>query len=324
MMNVPLLITSIMRHANTYHGTREIVSVTGDDPRHRCTYAQAFRRSAKLAHALKGLGVRPSDRIATLAWNDYRHFELYYAVSCAGYVLHTINPRLFPDQIAYAVNHAEDRYLFVDPLVVPLVESLQERLTTVRAFVILTDDAHMPETSLPGAVSYESLIADQPEVCEWPELDENEASSLCYTSGTTGEPKGVLYSHRSTVLHAYASALPDAVNLSARDTILPVVPMFHVNAWGTVYAAPMMGAKLVLPGAKAGDPETLHDLMETESVTAALGVPTVWLGLLQYLARENKTLSSLERTVVGGSACPPAIMDEFQDKHGVVTHHAWG
>lgn len=324
MMDVPLLITSIMRHANTYHGTREIVSVTREDPRHRSTYAQAFCRAAKLANALKSLGVRPSDRIATLAWNDYRHFELYYAVSCAGFVLHTINPRLFPEQISYILNHAEDQYVFVDPLVLPVVEKIRKQLNTERGFVVLTDDANMPDTPLSGAISYESLIANQPENYDWPELDENKASSLCYTSGTTGEPKGVLYSHRSTVLHAYGAALPDAMGLSARDAILPVVPMFHVNAWGTVYAGPLVGAKLVLPGAKAGDPETLHELMETESATIALGVPTVWLGLLQFLEREKKTLSSLERTVVGGAACPPAILEEFQKKHGVVAHHAWG
>ena len=324
MMNLPLLITSIMRHSERYHATREIVSVTADNPRHRYTYAQAFRRAAQLANALEGLGLGRSDRVATLAWNDHRHLELYYAVSCAGYVLHTINPRLFSEQIAYIVNHAEDRYVFVDPLVVPLIEKLREQLKTVRGFVVLTDDAGMPETSLPGAISYESLIAGQPEVYDWPQLAENEASSLCYTSGTTGDPKGVLYSHRSTVLHAYATALPDAMNLSAGDVLLPIVPMFHVNAWGTAYSAPMVGAKLILPGAKAGDPEVLYELMETESATAALGVPTVWLGLLQYLSREGKTLSTLQRTVVGGSACPPAIMDELRTRHGVETHHAWG
>jgi len=324
MMEVPLTITSIMRHAQTYHATREIVAVTIDNPRHRYTYADAFRRVAQLANALQGLGLRRSDRIATLAWNDHRHFELYYAVSCAGYVLHTINPRLFSEQISYIANHAEDQYVFVDPLVVPLVEKIHAQLTTVKGYVVLTDDAHMPATSVPNVVSYESLLADQPDTYAWPMLDESQASSLCYTSGTTGEPKGVLYSHRSTVIHAYATALPDAMNLAARDALLPVVPMFHVNAWGTVYSAPHVGAKLILPGPKAADPETLYDLMETEQATAALGVPTVWLGLLQYLASTGKTLSSLERTVVGGSACPLAIMAALRSDHGVVTHHAWG
>jgi fatty-acyl-CoA synthase len=270
------------------------------------------------------LSLRPSDRIATLAWNDYRHLELYYGVSCAGYVLHTVNPRLFPDQIAYVINHAEDRYLFVDPLVLPLVEKIRRKLESVRGIFVLTDDANMPATPLSEATSYESLIADHADDYDWPALDENEACSLCYTSGTTGEPKAVLYSHRSTVLHALAAALPDAMNLSARDAILPVVPMFHVNAWGTVYAGPMVGAKLILPGAKAADPETLHDLMETESATIALGVPTVWLGLLQYLERKEKTFTSLRRTVVGGAACPPAVISEFQSKHSVAVHHAWG
>jgi acyl-CoA synthetase (AMP-forming)/AMP-acid ligase II len=324
MMGAPLLITSIMRHSRSYHGTREIVSVTADDARHRYTYADAFRRAAQLANALQHLGFSKSDRIATLAWNDHRHLELYYAVSCSGFVLHTINPRLYSEQITYIANHAEDRYLFVDPLVLPLVESIRDRLDTVRGFVVLTDDAHMSETSLPGAVSYEALIADQPETYDWPELDENDASSLCYTSGTTGEPKGVLYSHRSTVIHAYATSLPDALSLSARDALLPVVPMFHVNAWGTAYSAPLVGAKLILPGPKAGDPETLYELIETEQATAALGVPTVWLGLLHYLSSHSKKLTSLERAVVGGSACPPAIIEEFRQKHGVVTHHAWG
>ena len=324
MMNTPLLITSVMRHANTYHGSREIVSCTSDNPRHRCTYRQVFQRAGKLANALRDLGLKPSDRVATLAWTDYRHLELYYGVSCAGYILHTINPRLFPEQISYITNHAEDQYLFVDPLVLPLIEGIRDQLKTVRGIIVLADDASMPKTSLSGAVSYESLIRTQPGDYDWPQLDENTASSLCYTSGTTGKPKGVLYSHRSSILHAYAAALPDSMNLSARDAILPVVPMFHVNAWGIVYAGPMVGAKLILPGAKAGDPETLHDLMETESATIALGVPTVWLSLLQYLEREKKSLSSLNRTVVGGSACPLAIMDEFQEKHNVVVHHGWG
>ncbi len=324
MMNQPLTITSIMRHADAQHGSREIVSVTHDNPRHRYTYTEAFRRVRKLANALSDLGLKPSDRIGTLAWNDYRHFELYYGVSCAGYVCHTINPRLFEEQISFIVNHAEDRCLFFDAALVPLLEGLVEQLESVRHFVILTDRDHMPETSLPGALCYEELIESHSDGFDWPDLDEHEASSLCYTSGTTGDPKGVLYSHRSNVLHSYAAALPDSMGLRAGDTVLPVVPMFHANAWGLNYTIPMVGAKFVLPGPESGNPGALAELMQGEGVTMAAGVPTVWLGLLQHLAKTGQRLDTLERTVVGGSACPLSIMDEFREKHGVETFHAWG
>ncbi len=324
IMDGALTITSIMRHAEKQHANQQILSVTADDPAHRYTYADAFRRSRAAGKALMSLGLSPFDRVATLAWNDHRHLELYYAISCAGFVCHTINPRLFAEQIEYIVNHAEDRVLCLDPMFVPLIEGMLDRIGCVEHFVILTDAAHMPETTLPGAVCYETLIEPGSDGFRWPELDEKAASSLCYTSGTTGNPKGVLYSHRGNVLHSYAAALPDTMGLSARDVVLPVVPMFHANAWGLNYAVPMVGARFVLPGPKAADPETLVHLFQTEKVTLAAGVPTVWLGLLQYLRTSGDVLEHLTRTVVGGSACPLAIMDEFRNTHGVDTYHAWG
>jgi len=324
MTQHPLTITSIMRHAEKQHAHREIISVTHDYPVHRYTYADAFRRARPLANALNGLGLSPYDRIGTLAWNDHRHFELYYAISCAGYVCHTINPRLFTEQICYIVDHAEDQCLFVDPMFAPLLEGLQNQMGSVKHFVILSNRENMPETSLPGVLCYEELLEAQSDEYVWPDLDENSASSLCYTSGTTGDPKGVLYSHRSNVLHSYAVALPDSIGISAKDAVLPVVPMFHANAWGLNYAVPMVGAKFVLPGPSSGDPEVLVDLMLNEDVTVAAGVPTVWLGLLQHLKKTNRKLESLDRTVVGGSACPLTIMDEFRNVHDVETAHAWG
>ncbi len=324
MMNRPLLISMIARHALKWHGRREIVSITADQPRHRYTYAEAFARAKKLSNVLVKAGMGRGDRIATLAWNDFRHFEIYYGVSCAGFVCHTINPRLFEDQIVYIVNHAEDRWLFLDPAFVPLIEKVQERLKKVERYVVLTDDAHMPATTLPNAVSYEALIANESAQCEWPEFDENTASSLCYTSGTTGDPKGVMYSHRSTVLHSLGSALPDAEDLSNNDTVLAVVPMFHVNAWGLPYTGPMVGAKLVFPGPKMGDPEALCDLIENEGVNFAAAVPTVWQGMVAYLEKSGKRPGKLQRVLSGGSAVPVALMDQLRDKYGVEVMHAWG
>lgn len=323
MMNRPLLISMIARHAETWHGKREIVSITADQSRHRYTYAEAFARARKLTNALVKGGIQPGDRVATLAWNDYRHFEIYYGVSCAGFVCHTINPRLFADQIVYIANHAEDRWLFLDPAFVPLVEQLLPRLARIERFVVLTGAASMPSTTLPNAISYEALIADEAEG-EWPDFDENTASSLCYTSGTTGDPKGVLYSHRSTVLHSMSAAMPDAENLSSNEAILAVVPMFHVNAWGLPYSGAMVGAKLVLPGAKMGDPETLQDLIESEQVTLAAGVPTVWQGMIAYLDKSGKRVDSLQRVLSGGSAVPVSLMDQLRDRYGVNVMHAWG
>jgi len=324
MMDVPLLITDIMRHAESCHAGTEVVSVTVDEPRHRTTLGQVFRRARRLANALTRAGIRTGDRVGTLAWNDYRHLELYFAVSCMGAVLHTINPRLFPEQVAYIINHAQDRLLFVDPLVLPLVEKLRPQLAKVERVVALTDDAHLPASGIPGLVSYEAFIADEPEDFDWPALDENAASALCYTSGTTGNPKGVLFSHRSTVLHNYAALMGDAIGCTRRDTILVVVPMFHASSWGIAYAAPTVGARMVLPGPKMGDGATLAALIAEEHVTHAAGVPTVWQNLLNHAREAGVTLSSLRRVVVGGSACPLSIMEEFRQRHGAEVLHAWG
>ena len=324
MMDTPLLISGIMRFADANFGHREIVSITADNPLHRYTYADAFRRARQAANVLDRLGVQQGDRLATLAWNDYRHFELYYAISCFGAVCHTVNPRLFGEQIEYIINHAEDQYVFIDVAFVMLLEQMQARLETVRGFIVLTDSEHMPETKLRNAMCYENLLAQESDSYDWPKLDERTASALCYTSGTTGNPKGVLFNHRATLLHAYAEALPDVFNLSVMECVCPVVPMFHVNAWGTPYAVPMVGAKLVLPGPKMGDGQVLHELMEREGVTLSLGVPTVWLGLLAYLDESGKTLSSLKRVCIGGAACPASVIEKFRDQHQVYVHQAWG
>ncbi|MFK8043203.1 3-(methylthio)propionyl-CoA ligase [Congregibacter sp.] len=323
MMDASLTITSIMSHAERVHGHKEIVSVTRDNPRHRYTYNDAFKRTRQLANGIAGWGLSRGDRIATLAWNDYRHFETYYAAACSGYVCHTINPRLFPEQIVYIINHAEDQVVFVDADFVPLVEAVAAQCPKVREWVVLTTKEHMPETSLENVSCYEDLVHSHSDVFEWPQLDENEACALCYTSGTTGNPKGVLYSHRSTMLHAYATLMPDAMGLSSRDAVLPIVPMFHVNAWGTPYACPMVGAKLVFPGNKMGDGETLAALINDEGVTMSAGVPTVWLGLLAYLKQSGMTVETLDRVIVGGAACPLSVMEDF-DRYGVETRVGWG
>lgn len=324
MMQSQLTLTGIMRHALSNSPNSEIVSVTVENPQYRYNYKQAFDRAAQLAHALTRLGANNGDRIGTLAWNDHRHFELYYATSCSGLVCHTINPRLFPEQIHYIIEHAEDRWLFIDPMFVPLVEALANKLTHVEGIIVLADRAHMPESKLPHYFCYEELIAEESSHFQWPELSENTAAALCYTSGTTGNPKGVLYSHRAMTLHTYGVLMPDVFAIRHEEAILPVVPMFHVNAWSIPYAAPAVGAKLVLPGPKMGCGETLSKLMRQESVTIAAGVPTVWLALLKYLRDSDETIPSLNRVVVGGSACPWSIMEEFEQKHDVYTHHAWG
>jgi acyl-CoA synthetase (AMP-forming)/AMP-acid ligase II len=324
MMDAPLLITDLIRHADRHHGETEIVSKTVEGGIHRYTYREAHRRSRRLANALAALGVKPSERVATLAWNGYRHFEIYYAVAGSGAVIHTINPRLFPDQIVYIANHAEDKYVFFDLTFLPLVEKLAPQLKSVKGFVLMTDAAHMPkQSSIPNLLCYEALLEAQNDRFEWPQLDERTAACLCYTSGTTGNPKGVLYAHRSTILHAYAAALPDALNLSARDVVLPVVPMFHVNAWGLPYSCALTGTKLVFPGPHL-DGKSLYELFETERVSMSAGVPTVWLGLLNYMKESKLKFSTLKGVVIGGSACPPAMIRAFQEDYGVNVLHAWG
>ncbi|WP_454735480.1 3-(methylthio)propionyl-CoA ligase [Cupriavidus necator] len=322
MMSAPLLISSIISHAARYYGTTEIVSRRTEGDLHRYTYRDCELRARKLAQALGALGVNQGERVGTLAWNGYRHLEIYYGVSGMGAVCHTINPRLFPEQIAYIVNHAEDGYIFFDLTFLPLVEGVAPHCPSVKGWVAMTDRAHMPAESKVPLLCYEELIDAQDGDYQWPRFDENMASSLCYTSGTTGNPKGALYSHRSTVLHSYASALPDALGCSASDVILPVVPMFHVNAWGLPYSVPLVGAKLVLPGAKL-DGASLHELFEQEKVTFSAGVPTVWLGLLQYVQSNNLKFSTFRRTVIGGSAAPPAMIRALE-AFGVEVIHAWG
>ena len=324
MMMSELTITSIMKHAERVNGATEIVSVTADNPRHRYTYKDAFKRVRQLANALQTLGAQPGDTLATLAWNDYRHLEIYYALSCSGMICHTINPRLFPEQIDYIVNHAKDKWVFVDATLVKVLEPLQDKLPAVKGYIVLSDEAHMPDTSLNNVHCYEQLIAAEKDEFDWPELEETTPSALCYTSGTTGNPKGVMYTHRSTVLHSLASIAPDVFSLSVRDIVMPIVPMFHVNGWGLVYSCPMVGAKLVMPGPKMGDGETLCALINEEQVTCSAGVPTVWLALLDYLAKANKSVDSLNRVTVGGAACPEMIMEQFQNQYGVDVQQAWG
>jgi fatty-acyl-CoA synthase len=327
MMQLPLLISSLITHAERHHGSREVVSRRVEGDIHRTTYQEIASRSRRMAKALAALGVTMSDRVATLAWNGYRHMELYYAVSGSGAILHTVNPRLHPDQILYIADHAEDQILFFDLTFAPLVAAVASRAKTVKHWVAMTDRAHMPTgdvaAKIPNLLCYEDLVESQDDAFTWPTFDENLASSLCYTSGTTGNPKGVLYSHRSTVLHTFAIALPDALNCSATDCILPVVPMFHVNAWGLPYAACMVGAKLVFPGPGL-DGKSLYDLFEAEKVTCSAGVPTVWQALLAYVDANHLKFSTMRRSVIGGSACPPAMLRKFGDEYDVHVLHAWG
>jgi fatty-acyl-CoA synthase len=326
MQERPLNISSLIEHAAAMHPQGEIVSRTAEGPIHRCTYGDLRRRAKQVANGLRSLRVVPGDRIGTLAWNGYRHLELYYGVSGMGGVLHTINPRLFPDQIAYIVSHAEDRYVFFDISFAPLIEALAPRLPAVEGFVAMTDRAHMPALAVKNLICYEEWIVAQSADYEWPEQDERTASSLCYTSGTTGNPKGVLYSHRSTLLHAYASCMVDNLGLSTSESVLLVVPMFHVNGWGLPYSAAMSGAKLVLPG-PALDGASLYALMKEERVTLALGVPTVWLMLFQHVeasGADPKRDLALRRVIIGGSAAPRAMSEKFEAAFGAFVVHAWG
>jgi len=323
IMDRPLMISDLLRQADFNSGDREIVTRTVEGPMHRYTYRDAHRRARQLANALQSLDVKLGDRIATLAWNTHRHFEIYYAVSGIGAITHTLNPRLHPSQLTYIVNHAEDAYVFVDRDLVGLIEAVEGELRKLRGVVVMTDKANMPETSLANVICYEELVNSHSDVLEWPEFDENTASSLCYTSGTTGNPKGALYSHRSTILHAYASALPDTLHMGENEVILPVVPMFHVNAWGIPYGATMVGAKLVFPGPKL-DGASIHELLAAEDVTMSAGVPTVWLNLLNHWRETGDRAPALKRTIIGGSACPESMIRAFQEEFGVEVRHAWG
>jgi fatty-acyl-CoA synthase len=324
MMQQPLLISSLLTHAERHHGEREIVSRRVEGDIHRCTYRDLGARARRMANALQTLGVRFGDRVATLAWNGHRHLELYYAVSGSGAVLHTLNPRLHPDQVVWIADHAEDQVLFFDLTFLPLIEAIAPRVKTIKAFVLMADRARLPaKSAIPNLLCYEDLVEAQGDNFEWPSFDENTASSLCYTSGTTGHPKGVLYSHRSTLLHSFAAALPDGLNCAAADTVLPVVPMFHVNAWGLPYIACLVGAKLVFPGPFL-DGKNLHELFESEGVTVSAGVPTVWQGLLAHVEANDLRFSTMRRTIIGGSACPPSMMRAFQERHDVQVLHAWG
>ncbi|MEX0343300.1 MAG: long-chain-fatty-acid--CoA ligase [Rhizobiaceae bacterium] len=323
MMTMPLTINSLVDHAARYHGDAEITSVDTDRSITRTTWREVAGRSRKLASALSNAGMNHGDRCATIAWNNYRHLEVYFGVSGSGLVCHTINPRLFPDQVKYIINHAADRIIFIDATFLPLIAGLKDEIPSVERIILMgpRDDTTLGQ--LPNLEFYEEFLETGDTNYTWPEFDENTASSLCYTSGTTGNPKGVLYSHRSTLLHSLAVSLPDSLNISAMETVLPVVPMFHVNAWGVPYASAMVGARMVMPGPGL-DGDSLVKLIEDEKITLALGVPTIWQMLLNSADASGATLESLKRTVVGGSACPAAMIDKFRDQHGVETIHAWG
>ena len=323
MQEIPLMISSLIRYAAEYHGDRPVVSRTVEGAIHRYGYGACEQRARRLANLLGRLGIRRGDRVGTLAWNGYRHLELFYGVSGTGAVLHTVNPRLFTDQIVYIVNHAEDRVLFLDLTFVELAEGIADRLPTVERHVVMTDEAHMPATSLPGAACYETLLAGESADYDWPVFDERTASSLCYTSGTTGNPKGVLYSHRSTLLHAMAACQNSAMGLSAHDTIMPIAPMYHGNAWSLPYLGCLAGTGMVLPGTRM-DGRSLQELIEGEGVTFALGVPTVFTMLLDYLDESGKRVDSLERVAIGGSAVPESMIERLADPYGVTVHQLWG
>jgi acyl-CoA synthetase (AMP-forming)/AMP-acid ligase II len=326
MQDWPLLVHTILDHAAGWHGSREIVSRTVEGPIHRYSYSDLDRRARMLASAVsKHLGIGLGDVVATMAWNGYRHVEIWYGLMGLGAIVHTLNPRLFVDQLAYIVNHAEDRWLFLDLSFVPILEVLQAQLPKVRGYILMTDAAHMPvSTRLANGICYETLIADGDPTFQWPRFDENRAAGMCYTSGTTGHPKGVVYSHRSNILHALTHCGGDAFGFSSRDTLMPVVPMFHANAWAQVFSGPMAGVKLVLPGPKL-DGASLYELLEGECVSFTAGVPTVWLGLLQHLeSNPHLKLNHLKRVVIGGSACPEIMMRAFVERHGVDVIHGWG
>jgi fatty-acyl-CoA synthase len=321
IMDYPLTLTHILERARRLFPRKEIITKTAGGL-HRYTYADMIGRAGRLAHALDRLGVSADGRVATFAWNTSRHLEIYFAAPCSGRVLHTLNLRLFPDQVVYIANHAEDQILFVDASLLPAFEKLAPQLKTVRHYVIMTDGA-LPETTLPNAISYEELIAAASPDYDWPQLDEYSACAMCYTSGTTGNPKGAVYSHRGMFLHSIMMCTTDAAGISERDTVLPVVPMFHANAWGLPYAATMAGSKHVFPGPFL-DGKSLAELIQNERVTVAAGVPTIWMGLLQVLEKESYDLSSIRLMPVGGSAAPQSMIERYEKQFGAYIMHAWG
>lgn len=323
MMNRPLLVSSIIDYAAEIHPHARIVSATVEGDIHRTTYPEAAKRIAQLAHALRGLGVQPGDRIATMAWNGYRHFELYYAISGIGAVCHTVNPRLSAEQMVYITNHADDKFLFFDTTFTPLLEKLRTQMPSGLRFVAMTDRQHLPDCEIPDLLCYEELLSDRPETIDWPEFPEDTACSLCYTSGTTGEPKGALFSHRSTILHALFSVLAKHDALRQDRTILPVVPLFHVNAWGLPYSAPMTGTSLIFPGANL-DGESLFELLEAERVFSTWGVPTIWLGLLAEMKKRGRAPDGLAEVGVGGSAAPRPMIEAFEKDYAINVVHGWG
>jgi len=323
MQDWPLLCHRIIDHAATYHAERPVISRSIEGPIHKTNYTEIRKRALRVAQRLDRDGIKLGDRVATLAWNSWRHLECWYGILGIGAIYHTVNPRLFPDQISWIINHAEDRVMMVDLTFLPILENLADKLPSIERYIVLTDAAHMPATKLKNAVPYEQWIAEVDGDFEWKTFDENTAAGMCYTSGTTGNPKGVVYSHRSNVLHSMTASFADAMNASSRDVIMPVVPMFHANCWGLALTAPMQGAALVMPGAKM-DGASIYELLNDYRVTFTAAVPTVWLMLLQNLESTGAKLPYLERVVIGGSACPRAITQKFQDNYNVHVIHAWG
>ena len=323
MQDWPLLCHRIIDHAATYHGERKVITRSIEGPIHTTNYAEIRVRALKVAQRLEKDGIKLGDRVATLAWNTWRHLEIWYGILGIGAVYHTVNPRLFPEQIAWIVNHAGDKVMITDLTFVPILEKIADKLTTIERYIVLTDAAHMPKTTLKNAVAYEDWIGEVDGDFAWKTFDENTAAGMCYTSGTTGHPKGVLYSHRSNVLHALMAAMPDCKGLSSRDVVLPVVPLFHANGWSLAFSTPMVGATMVMPGSKLDGP-SIYELLDTYKVSFTAAVPTVWLMLLQDLEKTGGRLPHLKRVVIGGSACPRAMTKTFQDKYGVEVIHAWG